>query len=89
VDYGSAVVGGFVLHDARHTAVTRMLQAGHDLATVGDVVGHSKDTMTLSYAHSTLDSKRRAVNSLGSKKSGVDNNLTGENAEQVKAKAAE
>jgi integrase len=64
VDYGRNIEGGFVLHDARHTAVTRMLHGGHDLATVGDVVGHSKETMTLTYAHATLQSKRRAVDSL-------------------------
>lgn len=77
--YGRDVEGGFTLHDARHTAVTRMLQAGHDLASVGAVVGHSKETMTLTYAHATLASQRRAVASLGRRaQSAVDKKLTTE-----------
>jgi integrase len=89
LDYGRDIEGGFVLHDNRHTAVTRMLHAGNDLATVGDIVGHSKETMTLTYGHSTLESRRRAVASLAKKPKRVDENLTGRDEEKVKAKAAE
>lgn len=89
LSYGRDVEGGFVLHDARHTAVTRMLQGGADLATVGDVVGHTKKTMTLRYGHSTLESKRRAVGLLAKKRKALDKKLTEETEAKAKAKAAE
>ncbi len=75
VPYGRKVEGGFTLHDNRHTAVTRMLQSGEDVATVADVVGHSKKTMTLRYAHSTLESRRRAVGKLARFSQGLDKGL--------------
>jgi integrase len=72
VTYGQRVEGGFTLHDTRHTAATRMLHRGNDLATVADVLGHSKETMTMRYSHSTLESRRRAVASLARKSEGPD-----------------
>ena len=60
VPYGKDKRGGFVGHDARHTAVTRMLQAGIDLATVGSITGHSDKTLILHYSHATRESKRIA-----------------------------
>ena len=59
--YGKDVAGGFVTHDARHTAVTRMLQAGVDLATIGSITGHGDRTMILRYGHATTESQRRAI----------------------------
>lgn len=61
VPYGKDVAGGFVTHDARHTAVTRMLQAGVDLATIGSITGHGDRTMILRYGHATTESQRRAM----------------------------
>jgi integrase len=49
IAYGREVPGGFVTHDARHTAVTRMLQAGRDLATIGSITGHKDKTLILHY----------------------------------------
>ena len=60
VPYGKDKRGGFVGHDARHTAVTRMLQARVDLATVGSITGHSDKTLILHYSHATRESKRIA-----------------------------
>lgn len=60
VPYGKNKRGGFVGHDARHTAITRMLQAGVDLATVGSITGHSDKTLILHYSHATRESKRIA-----------------------------
>ena len=60
IPYGKDKRGGFVGHDARHTAVTRMLQAGIDLATVGSITGHSDKTLILHYSHATRESKRLA-----------------------------
>ncbi|HEX7330379.1 MAG TPA: site-specific integrase [Pyrinomonadaceae bacterium] len=59
--YGKDVIGGFVTHDARHTAVTRMLQAGCDLATIGSITGHKDKTLVLRYAHASNESRGHAM----------------------------
>ena len=59
--YGKDVIGGFVTHDTRHTAVTRMLQAGCDLATIGSITGHKDKTLVLRYAHASNESRDRAM----------------------------
>jgi integrase len=59
--YGRNVVGGLVTHDTRHTAATRMLQAGHDLATVGSVLGHTDRTMTMNYSHANRETVHKAM----------------------------
>jgi integrase len=61
VPYGRARAGGLVTHDARHTAVTRMLQAGQDLATIGSITGQSDRTMILHYGHASQESRDRAM----------------------------
>jgi integrase len=61
LSYGKDVIGGFITHDARHTAVTRMLQAGCDLATIGSITGHHDKTLILRYGHATTESKDRAM----------------------------
>jgi len=61
VAYGKDVAGGFVTHDARHTAVTRMLRAGIDLATIGSITGHNDKTMILRYGHASTESQKRAI----------------------------
>lgn len=61
VPYSKDKRGGFVGHDARHTTVTRMLQAGVEMATVGSITGHSDKTLILHYLHATRESKRKAV----------------------------
>jgi integrase len=62
--YGWKTPGGLVFHDTRHTAATRMLQAGTDLKTVGNILGHSDQYMTMRYAHATAESRQAAVRSL-------------------------
>ena len=64
IPYGRNTLGGFVTHDARHTAVTRMLQAGTDLATVGAITGHSDSQLILHYSHATRESRKTATNIL-------------------------
>jgi len=61
IKYGRNIRGGLVTHDARHTAVTKMLQAGIDLSTVGSITGHSDSHLVLHYAHATRESRRKAV----------------------------
>jgi integrase len=64
IPYGRKAAGGLTLHDARHSATTRMLQAGVDLDTVGSITGHSDRALILYYGHATRDSKRRAAEAL-------------------------
>lgn len=53
--------GGLVTHDARHTAITKMIQAGIDLATIGSISGHSDSHLILHYAHATRESRKKAI----------------------------
>ncbi|MGB7294207.1 MAG: tyrosine-type recombinase/integrase [Candidatus Aminicenantales bacterium] len=52
-------------HDLRHTAATRMIEAGIDLVTVSRILGHASIQMTMRYAHPTPENMRRAVEKLG------------------------
>ena len=52
-------------HDLRHTAATRMIESGIDLATVSKILGHSSIQMTMRYAHPTPENMQRAVDKLG------------------------
>lgn len=61
VKYGRKTRGGLVTHDARHTAITKMLQAGIDLSTIGSISGHSDAHLILHYAHATRESRKKAV----------------------------
>ena len=44
-----------IFHTARHTGITRLLQNGVDLKTIGKIAGHSDAKMTLYYSHSNTD----------------------------------
>lgn len=48
IEYGR---DAFELYAARHTFTTHLLNAGHDLKTVGSVTGHADATMTMHYSH--------------------------------------
>lgn len=51
-------------HDLRHSAATRMVEAGVDLVTVSKILGHSSIQMTMRYAHPTPENMRMAVEKL-------------------------
>lgn len=55
---------GVRFHDLRHTAASRMVEAGVDLVTVSKILGHSTIQMTMRYAHPTPENMRRAVETL-------------------------
>ena len=52
-------------NDLRHTAATKMIEAGVDLVTVSRILGHASIQMTMRYAHPTPENMRRAVEKLG------------------------
>jgi len=56
---------GVRFHDLRHTAASRMVEAGIDLVTVSKILGHSSIQMTMRYAHPTPENMRLAVQRLG------------------------
>ena len=56
---------GLRLHDLRHTAASKMIEAGVDLVTVSKILGHASIQMTMRYAHPTPENMRRAVDRLG------------------------
>jgi len=50
------------IHDLRHTFASWAIQAGIDIRTLKDLLGHTTLTMVLRYAHLSLEHKRQAVN---------------------------
>ncbi len=54
---------GLVFHSLRHTAITRMRQAGVELSLVQEIVGHERDTVTDGYFGEgyTLAQKQSAI----------------------------
>jgi len=61
IEYGRKSGRGLTLHDARHSFVTRLLQAGVDLSTIQSLSGHSSRVLALWYGHATAESRARAM----------------------------
>lgn len=59
-----AGIEDFRFHDLRHTAATRMADAGADAFTLMKILGHSDIRMTSRYTHATDAAIRRAVENL-------------------------
>lgn len=59
-----ADIKDFRFHDLRHTAATRMADAGADAFTLMKILGHSDIKMTSRYTHATDSAIRRAVENL-------------------------
>lgn len=57
-------IKGVRFHDLRHTAGTRMVEAGVDLVTIKEILGHSTIQMTMRYCHPTPENRRKAVEKL-------------------------
>ncbi len=54
----------YTWHCNRHTFASRLVMAGVDLRTVGELLGHRTFQMTLRYAHLAADHKQSAVDRL-------------------------
>jgi integrase len=60
----AAGLKNFRLHDCRHHFASRLVQAGVDLYTVKELLGHSEIAMTERYSHLAPDNLRCAVERL-------------------------
>jgi integrase len=66
-----AKIDDFRFHDLRHTAATRLADAGTDAFVIAAILGHSTIQMSARYTHATDERKRRAVENMSrSQKSG-------------------
>lgn len=54
----------FHFHLLRHAFTTQLLEKGIDLVTIGELLGHSKISISLLYSHTDKERKRKAVDIL-------------------------
>lgn len=64
IPYGKDNPDGIVLHTARHTVTTRLVGAGLDLDTVGQITGHRSKELIAHYSHHSPASLARAAAAL-------------------------
>jgi integrase len=58
------IKGRLRIHDLRHTAISRMIEAGVDVVTVSRIAGHSNIQTTQIYCHPSDRAKREAIEKL-------------------------
>ena len=58
----------FRFHDLRHTFASRLAMRNSSLQTIGALLGHKTQAMTLRYSHLLPDHLRRAVATLDQRK---------------------
>jgi integrase len=63
----SAGIKNLRLHDLRHSFATRLIEAGADIITVKELLGHFSVRVTQRYTHPSQIQKRLAVNLLARK----------------------
>ena len=50
------------VHSLRHTFATRAMEAGMDVRTLSEILGHAKVSLTLQlYAHSSMETKQKEL----------------------------
>jgi integrase len=64
IPYGQKLEDGFILHAARHTVTTRLVEAGLDFDTIGLITGHKAKELIAHYSHKHPASVARAAEAL-------------------------
>ncbi len=59
-----AGLSGITWHTFQHTFASRLTRNGADLVIVKELLGHSTIVVTMRYAHSNDEAKRRAISKL-------------------------
>jgi len=80
-----ANIKGLRFHDLRHTAATRMIEAGVSIFSVSLILGHQSLKMTMRYAHPDV-SLREAVEKLANIESPSERFTTNENYNELSHK---
>jgi len=64
IPYGRNIEDGLLLHSARHTVTTRLVEAGLDFDTIGLITGHRTRELIAHYSHKHPGSVARAAAAL-------------------------
>ncbi len=64
IPYGKNNPEGIVLHTARHTVTTQLVQGGNDFDTIGQITGHSAKELILHYSHHSPATMQKAADAL-------------------------
>ena len=60
-------------HTLRHTFATRCVEAGFEIKSLSEILGHATTTITLNrYVHASLELKRENMNKLSAMQFGAD-----------------
>lgn len=60
----AAKIADFRFHDLRHTAATRLADAGINVIVIAEILGHGDIRTTKRYSHAMEEAKREAVEKL-------------------------
>lgn len=71
-------------HDLRHACAALLIEAGEDLYTVGEVLGHTNVQTTKRYAHLELNRKRAALDKVASAVAEITPKITPDNKNATK-----
>lgn len=61
----AAGLHGLTFHDLRHTTASLLINAGVDLYTVGQILGHKSQATTKRYAHLSIETLTKAMKKIG------------------------
>jgi integrase len=64
IPYGRDLEDGLILHSARHTVTTHLVEAGLDFDTIGLITGHRAKELIAHYSHKHPGSVARAAAAL-------------------------
>ncbi len=81
----AAGIADFRFHDLRHTAATRLADAGVNIVVIADILGHGDIGTTKRYSHATDEAKREALEKLTGK--GANSQKSAKSARKEKRQA--